>query len=306
MRVIRREETTRRLGGHGDNFCLTWATDECQLTALCDGTGWTESPNHFYNSQLFTLRGAPEKATFERVSSYPKLMPSMLEDVPRYYSFGTLALDGRLYQFLSTFNHGIYRADRNLWTDLRFIGAKLIYSPDQGRTWCNQDGSTPVLWEGWRARSKESLAFFEEPGECFSLPSILQMGRNYEYNRDGYVYVYAPNGNAEGTMNELAMFRVPKGELLDRGAYEYFSGYGSDGSACWVKDITARGVVHTFPRGWVNTSFHPYAWQPSVVYNAPLRLYLMANWGMGCGFDGSWFGKPSYLGFWIASNPWGP
>ena len=27
---------------------------------------------------------------------------------------------------------------------------------------------------------------------------------------------------------------------------------------------------------------------------------------MGCNDDGRWFGKPSYLGFWIAEHPWGP
>ena len=33
---------------------------------------------------------------------------------------------------------------------------------------------------------------------------------------------------------------------------------------------------------------------------------MMVNWGMGCDSDGKWFGKPSYLGFWIAAYPWGP
>ena len=33
---------------------------------------------------------------------------------------------------------------------------------------------------------------------------------------------------------------------------------------------------------------------------------MMANWGMGCAQDDMWFGKPSYLGFWTASHPWGP
>jgi len=130
--------------------------------------------------------------------------------------------------------------------------------------------------------------------------------RFYEANRDGFVYIYAPNGNTEGTMNELVMFRVPKAQLLNRGAYEYFVGLRSNGSANWAKDIQARAVVHAFPSGWVNRTVHPYAWHPSVAYNAPLGLYMMANWGMGCTPDGSWFGKPSYLGFWIAPNPWGP
>jgi hypothetical protein len=56
----------------------------------------------------------------------------------------------------------------------------------------------------------------------------------------------------------------------------------------------------------VNTQIHPYAWHPSVVYNSALGVYIMANWGMGCSPDGLWFGKPSYLGFWVAPQPWGP
>jgi hypothetical protein len=49
------------------------------------------------------------------------------------------------------------------------------------------------------------MAFFKEPGDGFSLLTVLQMGKDYERNEDGYVYVYAPNGNTEGTMNELVM-----------------------------------------------------------------------------------------------------
>ncbi len=163
-----------------------------------------------------------------------------------------------------------------------------------------------MRWEGWAERSRENMIFFEEPGDAFSLLTVVQMGRDYEYNRDGYVYVCAPNGNTEGTMNQLVMFRVPKDRVLDRSAYEYFVARSSGGEAAWSSDINARGVVHTFPSGWVNTQVHPYAWHPSVVYYAPLGCYLMANWGMGCSEEGMWFGQPSYLGFWTAPQPWGP
>jgi hypothetical protein len=131
------------------------------------------------------------------------------------------------------------------------------------------------------------------------------MGRDYEHNRDGYVYIYSPNGNTEGTMNELVMFRAPKERLLDRTSYEFFA-KRLKGGARWTKDIGSRGVVHTFPRGWVNKTVHPYAWHPSIVYNAPLDLYMMTNWGMGTARDGRWFSKPSYRGFWFAKHPWGP
>src|SRR5262249_41288628 len=43
----------------------------------------------------------------------------------------------------------------------------------------------------------------------------------------------------------------------------------------------------------------------SVTYFAPLDLFVMASWGTGQTADGTWFGGPSYLGFWVASNPWG-
>ena len=107
-------------------------------------------------------------------------------------------------------------------------------------------------------------------------------------------------------MNQLAMFRVAKDRILDRSAYEYFVSRNPDGSATWSGDITERGVVHTFPSGWVNIKAHPYAWQPSVTYNAPLDAYMMSSWGMAVDAEGMWFHKPSYLGFWVAERPWGP
>lgn len=318
--AIRREDTLLRYGGNGDNWHMSWAADDRQYVSLCDGAGFGSNLKEFYNSRMLAIAGGPHEAEFHDLPGYPKLArPNLGPKDTRYYNFGTLALDGYLYQFLSTFNRQ-FRPDElespDLKDPLRFTGAKLIYSPDNGLNWHNQDGSTPVVWEGWNDRSRETLVFFEEDQQAFSLLTILQMGRNYEQNRDGYLYVYAPNGNTEGTMNELVMFRVPKAQILNRAAYEFFGGLSANGGPKWVKDITARAVMHTFPRGWVNKLAHAFAWHPSVVYNAPLGVYLMANWGMGTGTaidvssgastDDLWFVKPSYLGFWTAPAPWGP
>lgn len=300
---IRRLETTiHRSKCNGDNWHMTWANNDKQYVALCDGKGWPDIPGYTgrsYNTRVFTLNGDAPNYTPEYLPDYPDLLTGSPPDCNRYYGFGILALDEFIYHFLSTPNHLFHLPGA------RFVGAKLIYSPDNGQSWCNQDGS-PLRWESWDERSRENMAFFYEPGDAFSLPTILQMGRNYEYNTDGYVYVYAPNGNLEGAMNQLVMFRVPRGKLLHREAYEYFASVNPDGTASWSRDINARGIVCTFPAGWVNTRIHPYAWHPSVVHNAPLDVYMMVNWGMGCSSDGMWFGKPSYLGFWSAVNPWGP
>lgn len=299
----RREDTVTRLGGNGDNWHMSWAADDTQISALCDGFGWSDPPLESFNSQLFHVVGGPTDARFEVVPGFPALSddPAKIGDRARYYGFGTLAVDGAVYQFMSTFNHGVEGSDELL----AFVGAKLVYSPDGGRTWHNQDGSTPVRWEPYDERSRQTMAFYEEENEAFSLLSIVQMGKDYAANTDGYVYVYSPNGIDEGTMNELVMFRVPKDKLPDRGAYEYFAGRRGD-DATWSPDIEARVPVETFPRGWVNRTMHPYSWHPSITYNEPLGVYLMANWGMGCSPEGLWFGKPSYLGLYAAQNPWGP
>lgn len=313
--IKRLENTVLPVTGQGDNWYMTWAADDKQYAGMCDGVGFKDLPDYtgtYYNSKLYRIAGNPPDHSFESVSGYPALEsihPGQVpgsKDYSRYYGFGILAVDGTIYQLLSTpkvpFGPG----------GNAFIGAKLIFSADTGKTWHNQDGSTPVVYEKWEDRSKENMAFFYEPDESFSLQSFLQMGKDYEDNKDGYAYLYAPNGNVDGKMNQLAMLRVKKDKILDRNEYEYFVSRKSNGGAIWTKDIKKRGVVHEFPKGWVNYkigpghSGHPYAWQPTVVYNKPLGVYMMANWGIGVGSDGDWFGKPSYLGFYTAPQPWGP
>jgi len=304
--VVRRDETILRLGGVGDGYKMTWDADDRLYAVVNDGSGWLDPPKAFYNARLWNLSGSIEKASFAEVSGYPDLNNmTRPEDAPRYFGHGLLAVRGRLFHFLSTLDQATDRPRH-------WVGSKLIYSVDQGRTWCNQDGSSPVVWENWDQQSRERLAFFQESQGSFSLLSILQMGRNYSANRDGYVYVYGLNGNVDGQMNELVMFRVRCEQLLNRRAYEFFGGRQGNGDARWVKDIEARAVVHTFPRGWVNGSnlfagdLVVEAWLPSVVYNEPLGSYMMTSAGIGCAPDGTAFGKPSYLGFWVASTPWGP
>ncbi|QGZ94933.1 DUF4185 domain-containing protein [Terricaulis silvestris] len=303
-RLIFRDETIVRTNVVGDCLHMSWTADDRQLAALCDGYGIAEDPRHTFNSRLLEINGGPETPVFQEVAGYPLLEPAT--DAPRYYGFGTLALDGKVFQFLNTLNNQFVGGSGDTAAGTGFVGAKLIYSPDNGRTWCNQDGSSPVHWERWEERNRDTMAFFNEPQDAFCLLSILQMGRNYEANRDGYIYVYGPNGNLEGTMNELVMFRVERDRLLDRSAYEYCTGVDSEGAASWASEFDARKPVHRFPSGWVNTKKFAHAWQPSLAYNEPLGLYMMANYGIGSAPDGNWFGKPSYFGFWTAPNPWGP
>ena len=299
----RLDKKVYRMGGNGDNWYMTWARNGRQYVSLNDGRGWPDVAGYtgkVHNTRVFALDGDPPEVRFEYLDGFCDLMSG---DTPltrqRYYGFGILALDDSLYHYLATPNHMFQEPGA------RFVGAKLIYSPDCGTTWKNQDGSE-LTWELLSQRSRQNMVFYHEPDDAFSLISILQMGKNYEHNRDGYVYLYSPNGHVEGQMNQLAMVRVPRQRILDRSAYEFFVSVNADDSANWTSQIDRRGVVHTFPGGWVNRKLHPYAWQPSVVYNAPLDVYMMSSWGMATDADGLWFARPSYLGFWVAPQPWGP
>ncbi len=303
--VSLQDATIRRLGGLGDGYKATWAADGRQFLAVNDGPGWTWPPRAMYNSRVWTITGGPAAPRFADLAGYPDLDMGAHPDAPKYHGHGLLWVGGRLIQFLATL-------DRAEDRPRHWIGAKLIYSDDGGRTWRNQDGTTPVRFESFEQQSRRTLAFFDEPDGCFSLLSILQMGRGYRANRDGFIYIYGLNGNTDGLMNQLMLLRVPIAQVLDRSAYRFFAGRSADGSATWSGDLAQRAPVHTFPRGWVNSAnVFPgdlvlESWLPSVVFNEALGLYVMASTGVGCGPDGTAYGKPSYLGFWVSEQPWGP
>lgn len=315
--VVRNDETVLRLCGDGAGHYMTWAADDRQYATILDGSGWPEFGRH-YCTRLFAISGNPQDARFQSVSGYPdmNMFDLLIDSGAAFYGSGALAVDGRIYQFLGTYDQPLVMADKATWASLHYNGAKLIYSPDNGRTWCNQDGSTPAQRDSRLSLSAETLAFFKE-GEsaAFTLLTFLQMGKDYQENRDGYVYVYSPNGITDDTFHELVMFRVPKAQICNRPAYEFFAGYGHAGEAKWAKDIKERRVVLSFPRGWGSQPglARGWAWLPSVVYNQALGIYMMANGacGVAVGEAPDYFAseqgtKPSYLGFWVASNPWGP
>jgi hypothetical protein len=300
--VIRRDETSKILGrGVGDSFPICWGNDNRQYVSICDGNGYFEGQKDF-NTRVFAISGDAENAVLDNLPGYPSILHE--ERLADAYGFGMAAVNGRIYQFLTSENLPL--TPENIKLGERHVGVTAIYSPDSGRTWCNAHGSTPVARQTWESRSRSNMLFFEETQDAFAFLCPLQMGRNYEANRDGYVYIYSPNGSADGTMNQLVMLRVLKTRILDRSAYEFFGGFGTAGRAVWVKAIDERATVHSFPGGWVNKTEVPFAWFPSVTYNIPLGLYMMASFGNSAAADGRWFAKPSYLGIWVAQHPWGP
>lgn len=307
--VIPRNETLAHIGGDAAYAAMTWTKDGSQLVSLLDGASWPAVPDDdYYSSRLFTVDGGPQNASFRESAGYPRMLiwDYISGRKAPYYGLGMIAIDDHVYQYLST--GPLWGGYDDLGSiEQHFNGVKLIYSPDNGHTWHNQSGSTPVVHESSQDQSRDNMFFLREGQHAFSMLSVLQMGRAYRDNRDGYVYVYGPNGAAEGTMNELVMFRVPKHRMLHRGACEFFAGLTSDGRPRWVPDIDDRAVVHSFQRGWVPPVF-PVSWCTSVAYNAALGTYLMVS-SAGCsvaGHEDPLSLGQTYFGIWAADQPWGP
>lgn len=300
------EESLLRLGGLGDGYKMTLTGDGRQIVVVNDGPGWTPPPATFFSTRLWTIDGPPDRPVFAQMQGYPVVdRADHPEGAPHYYGHGVIAVGENIYQFLATLDQAEERPRR--WT-----GAKLIRSVDSGKTWQNVDGSSPVNWEDWHQQSSQTLTFFNEPDGAFSLLAFVQQGPAHAANRDGYVYVCGLNGSVDGLMNQLMLFRVPKHALADRTAYRFFAGRHGDGRPRWSADIGDRQPIHIFPQGWVNYSnLFPgdlvvESWLPSITWNERLGLFIMASAGIGSAPDGTAFGKPSYLGLYVAEKPWGP
>jgi hypothetical protein len=104
------------------------------------------------------------------------------------------------------------------------------------------------------------------------------------------VYSYARD--LSGTKN-LILARVPKDQIMDRNAYEFFGGSNQQGEPLWVSDIDKRRPVFSDPNG--------IGWGVRAVYDTGIKRYLLAvfHGPVSKDGDGSW-------GLFDAPEPWGP
>lgn len=305
-------DTLRRVGAHGDNWCIAWAADDSQIVSMDDGN-WLEAPKSFSN-RLYRLLGGPNDLQREDIPGYPEF----LFNAAGWFGYGIASIDGTLYSFVS-------KCPKNHWSG-PFRGVKLLESSDNGATWSrvNAEGEERPLAPQDEARyeaSREEMFFFEEEGRenhggvayPFSFCAFAQRGRDHGAAEDGYAYIYSPEG---ASSQELLLARVPKDRVGIKGDWEFYSGMEGDRHT-WSSSLGDRRPVHVFPEESANRdAFGWYSWLPSVVWNAPLGLYIMVNGGTygGKGLSGdkedyysAWMHTRSgSLGFWYAEKPWGP
>ena len=306
------KDTLFRSDARGDNWCITWATDNSQITSMCDGN-WLGGKTSYHN-HLYRIVGGPNNFTREDIPHYPQFVWG----TGSWFGYGLASVDKILYSVIS-------KTPANGWSG-PFRGIKLLKSKDNGKSWCrvNRYGEERKIDPGDEARNEvnnDEMFFLEEFGlphqdqeaYPFSYVDFVKNGKDNSAAKDDYLYIYSPEG---AHAHKLLLARVHKDKIGIRRAWEYFTEYRNT-QPIWTSNIEQRGYVHVFPeKSSDGNYFGWYSWLPSIVWNDGLGIYIMVNGGTYGGRNMSSSDKDYYnawmhtrtgsLGFWYSANPYGP
>ena len=222
-------QTIRRAARGSDNWPLTWADDDVLYGAFGDGNGFAPFTPEKLSLGLTRIDGGPEDFRGENIRA-PSL-ETRGDGSKGKKASGLLCVNGVFY----------------LWA--RNAGnSQLAWSPDHGRNW---------TWVDWKFTNS------------FGCPTFANFGRNDAGNRDGFAYIYSPDGNdAYSVADRFVLARVPVARIREREAYELFAGRTPDDSAIWTTDLNSRTGVLTRSGG---------CYRPSVTFNAPLNRFFLVH-----------------------------
>ncbi len=222
------ESIVRKAKG-SDNWPMTWADDNALYTAYGDGKGFEPFVPKKLSLGFAKVVGPP--ADF-RGSNIVSPTGEQLGNGPKgKKASGILMVDGVLY----------------LWVR-NAANSQLAWSEDHGASW---------TWSEWKLTNS------------FGCPAFLNFGRNYAGARDDYVYVFSPDADsAYVTADRYVLGRVPKNQIRDRSAYEFFVRRGGNSQPVWSRDFSQRGAVLTNPG---------LCYRATVSFNAGLRTYFLVQ-----------------------------
>lgn len=163
-RVTFQEDTIHKPAGNGDNWCITWAADDSQVTSMCDGN-WLGS-KHNYHNHLYRIIDGQSSFLREDIPNYPHYSQSS-GGPGSWFGYGIISVDGNLYSVVS-------KTPGDRWSG-PFRGVKLLKSKDNGHTWYRVDrkGNERKLNpfdEACNAVNTEEMFFLEE----FGMPHVEQ------------------------------------------------------------------------------------------------------------------------------------
>lgn len=256
----------RRAAG-SDNWPITWADDNHQYTSWGDGGGFGGTSSDGRVS-LGVARIEGTAASYQGINVFGGKNSENVATFPGK-SYGILSVDGTLYMWVMVENQ-------------YFRESELYWSTNHGATWTNS---------GWK---------FANLNSAFSVPTFLNFGKDYQGARDNYVYLYAPGEKPLSprfnSADAIDLARVPKQQITDRDAHEFFAGLNGNGEPQWTTDISQRVPVFE-DQGRVH-------WTIGVSYNPGLDRYLLFNNTRPNPSQSS--STPTDLEIYEAPEPWGP
>jgi hypothetical protein len=268
--------STYQMTGDGDLWPSCWADDGNLYAANGDGKNFA---NTFYAMAVGKISGTLPDLTGAFVAG----------DVGNNYSgnpytdkpTGMLCIGGAIYLAYQNLNETTFEDAP---------AASIVESLDHGATW-SVNPAVPMF--GVPDDSSDPAAY------KFTTIFFLDYGQNSANAIDGYVYAYGlDNDWRDETSVYLA--RVPKASVLDRSAWQFYSGIGGS-TPTWSSDITQKSAVLTDQRELYPVMFgtdcpadQKIIAQGGAVYDRPLNRYIMATWGCAT------------HEFYEAPQPWGP
>lgn len=276
--------STYQLPGDGDLWPSCWAADGNLYAANGDGMAFDPytKPVDFkkrYDMAVSRISGMPPHLTGETIA----------RDVgtnwsgPKYNRkpTGMLCIHGAMYL-----------AFQNLAKDnFNDAPAASIAKSTDGVHWV-WDKSAPMFGAPGKPASDKAYQF--------TTIFFLDFGKDSKNAMDGYVYAYGMDHNWRG-QQALYLARVPDNEIMQRSAWEFYSGASGTGIPQWSKDITRKRPVleddrQLYPDGAGKkcpANQHVIG-QGGVVFDAPLHRFLFTSWSCAT------------HQMYEASHPWGP
>ncbi|MFT5367447.1 MAG: CubicO group peptidase (beta-lactamase class C family) [Candidatus Latescibacterota bacterium] len=254
---VRRSATGGLIRDGSDNWPMTWAEDNHQYTAYGDGNGFAPYTPNKLGMGFAKIEGGSGNFTATNIRSNAENTSYGQNDRK---ASGLLCVDGTLYLLARNDNQKGHHS-------------RIGWSTDHMRTF---------QWAKWN---------FKELGH----PTFINFGKNYEDAQDGFVYIWSnDHPSAYKESDHFVLARVPKDQILQRDAYEFFVHLKS-GKAIWSSDIKKRGPVFKFPNTCIRSS---------ISYNAGIKRYILwQNLRQAGGEDTRFSGG---FGVYEAPNPWGP
>jgi hypothetical protein len=230
----------------------TWGADDAIYSV--DGDGAFPGEKDYYGS-LSRITGTPPNHRIELVTQFRELRireDHTPEGMRRYFC-GPLAVDADLYVCLYDYDWRI--AGRDIANRQDFLAVDrysklggvpgILHSRDGGRTWTNVPGKTTPRFLGPNFGNLQFVGFG---------PGYTRVPEKF----GDYVYAVSNDSNWESGDN-LFLARVPRKQVLERAAWEFF--VGTPEAPAWTRDEAASRPVFTDP-GHVGHS--DMTWNPGL------------------------------------------